>query len=80
MVSVQQQTGPRELAHGRASNHLEWTVKKGDLVHAGFAVDLKDKSATVEIETCARCHSRRAPLGDGFTADKRLMDDYCRAP
>ncbi|MGF6090816.1 tetratricopeptide repeat protein [Pseudomonas sp. 18173] len=65
-----------QACHGPASNHLEWTAKKGDLVHAGFAVDLKDKNATVEIETCARCHSRRAPLGDGFTVGKRLMDDY----
>ncbi|WP_309677509.1 tetratricopeptide repeat protein [Pseudomonas sp.] len=65
-----------QACHGPASNHLAWTAKKGDLVHAGFTVDLKDKNATVEIETCARCHSRRAPLGDGFTAGKRLMDDY----
>ncbi|KJZ43710.1 tetratricopeptide repeat protein [Pseudomonas fluorescens] len=65
-----------QACHGPASNHLAWTAKKDDLVHAGFAVDLKDKNATVEIETCARCHSRRAPLGDGFTAGKRLMDDY----
>jgi len=65
-----------QACHGPASNHLEWTAKKGDLIHSGFAVDLKDKNATVEIETCARCHSRRAPLGDGFTVGKRLMDDY----
>ncbi|MHC8320591.1 tetratricopeptide repeat protein [Pseudomonas sp. GB2N2] len=65
-----------QACHGPASNHLEWTAKKGDLIHAGFAVDLKDKDATVEIETCARCHARRAPLGDGFTVGKRLMDDY----
>lgn len=65
-----------QACHGPASSHLEWTSKKGDLIHAGFAVDLGDKNATVEIETCARCHSRRAPLGDGFTVGKRLMDDY----
>ncbi|MFJ2689297.1 multiheme c-type cytochrome [Pseudomonas sp. NPDC087336] len=65
-----------QACHGPASNHLQWTAKKGDLTHSGFAVDLKDKNATVEIETCARCHSRRAPLGDGFTVGKRLMDDY----
>jgi predicted CXXCH cytochrome family protein len=69
-----------QACHGPASNHLEWTAKKADLVHAGFAVDLKDKNATVEIETCARCHSRRAPLDDGFTAGKRLMDDYLPSP
>ena len=61
-----------QACHGPASNHL---LNK-DLPHSGFDVDLKDKDATVEIETCARCHARRAPLGDGFTAGKRLMDDY----
>jgi predicted CXXCH cytochrome family protein len=65
-----------QACHGPASNHLAWTASKGDLSHAGFAVDLKDKDATVELETCARCHARRAPLGDGFTVGKRLMDDY----
>ncbi|KAB0495116.1 tetratricopeptide repeat protein [Pseudomonas vancouverensis] len=65
-----------QACHGPASNHLEWTAKKTDLIHAGFAVDLKDKNASVEIETCARCHARRAPLDDGYTVGKRLMDDY----
>jgi predicted CXXCH cytochrome family protein len=65
-----------QACHGPASNHLEWTAKKPELSHAGFAVDLKDNNATVEIETCARCHARRAPLGDGYTVGKRLMDDY----
>ncbi|TEA63701.1 tetratricopeptide repeat protein [Pseudomonas sp. CH235] len=65
-----------QACHGPASNHLEWTAKQTDLIHAGFDVNLKDKNATVEIETCARCHARRAPLGDGYTVGKRLMDDY----
>ncbi|WP_237886448.1 tetratricopeptide repeat protein [Pseudomonas sp. PGPR40] len=69
-----------QACHGPASYHLEWAAKKTDLIHAGFAVNLKDKDATVEIETCARCHSRRAPLGDGFTVGKRLMDDYLPSP
>ncbi|MHC8365583.1 tetratricopeptide repeat protein [Pseudomonas sp. ZT5P21] len=69
-----------QACHGPASNHLEWTAKRGDQIHAGFSVDLKDKDATVEIETCARCHSRRAPLGDGFTGGNRLMDDYLPSP
>ncbi|SDZ50243.1 tetratricopeptide repeat protein [Pseudomonas sp. NFIX28] len=69
-----------QACHGPASNHLEWTAKKTDLIHAGFAVDLKDKEATVEIETCARCHSRRAPLDDGYTVGQRLMDDYLPSP
>ncbi|MCS3416377.1 putative CXXCH cytochrome family protein [Pseudomonas sp. BIGb0450] len=65
-----------QACHGPASNHVAWAAKKSDLLHAGFAVDLKDKDATVELETCARCHARRAPLGDGYTVGNRLMDDY----
>ncbi|SDZ48592.1 tetratricopeptide repeat protein [Pseudomonas sp. NFIX28] len=65
-----------QACHGPASNHLAWTAKKDDLIHKGFAVDLKAKDATLEIETCARCHARRAPLGDGYTVGQRLMDDY----
>ncbi|VVO41732.1 tetratricopeptide repeat protein [Pseudomonas fluorescens] len=65
-----------QACHGPASNHLEWAAKKGDLIHAGFAVDLNARDATTEIETCARCHARRAPLDDGYTVGKRLMDDY----
>ncbi|CAI8744501.1 conserved hypothetical protein [Pseudomonas sp. IT-93MI4] len=65
-----------QACHGPASNHLQWAQKKDDLIHKGFVVDLKDKNASVEIETCARCHARRAPLGDGYTVGKRLMDDY----
>ncbi|MBV4484813.1 tetratricopeptide repeat protein [Pseudomonas sp. SWRI153] len=69
-----------QACHGPASRHLEWTRKKGDLIHQGFDVDLNDKNATVQIETCARCHARRAPLGDGYTVGKRLMDDYLPSP
>ena len=65
-----------QACHGPASNHLQAVAGKSDLPHAGFDVDLNSKDATAEIETCARCHARRAPLGDGFTVGKRLMDDY----
>ncbi|WP_339475395.1 tetratricopeptide repeat protein [Pseudomonas sp. RL_5y_Pfl2_69] len=65
-----------QACHGPASNHLLAVTDKTGLPHSGFDVDLKNKDATSEIETCARCHARRAPLGDGFTVGKRLMDDY----
>jgi Flp pilus assembly protein TadD len=32
-----------------------------------------------QVETCARCHSRRAPIGDGHLHGNRLMDDYLPA-
>ncbi|MEY9334576.1 putative CXXCH cytochrome family protein [Pseudomonas protegens] len=65
-----------QACHGPASNHLQATASKATLANAGFAVDLKAASATQEIETCARCHARRAPLGDGYHVGQRLMDDY----
>ncbi len=65
-----------QACHGPASNHLQWAAKQAPLANAGFTVNLKDKNATTEIETCARCHSRRAPLDDGYVNDHRLLDDY----
>ncbi|WP_449432142.1 tetratricopeptide repeat protein [Pseudomonas putida] len=65
-----------QACHGPASNHLQWTAQQSPLANAGFTVNLKDKNATTEIETCARCHSRRAPLGDGYVNDHALLDDY----
>lgn len=65
-----------QSCHGPASGHLEWTEKRPALVNAGFIGDLKNKDSTREIETCGRCHARRAPLSDGFHAQNRLMDDY----
>ncbi|EPJ93547.1 tetratricopeptide repeat protein [Pseudomonas psychrophila] len=65
-----------QACHGPASSHLLAVTDNTKLPHSGFVVDLKNKDATSEIETCARCHARRAPLGDGFTVGKRLMDDY----
>lgn len=65
-----------QACHGPASNHLQWAAKQSPLANVGFTVNLKDKNATTEIETCARCHSRRAPLADGYVNDHRLLDDY----
>jgi predicted CXXCH cytochrome family protein len=65
-----------QACHGPASGHLQWTANRSPVEHRGFVVDLGGKSAITEIETCARCHARRAPLDDGFHAEKRLMDDY----
>lgn len=33
-----------------------------------------------QVESCARCHSRRSPLSDGFDATARLLDDYLPSP
>ncbi|HCD6631067.1 multiheme c-type cytochrome [Pseudomonas aeruginosa] len=65
-----------QACHGPASRHLDWAAKTLEAANAGFAIDLGRASEIAEVETCARCHARRAPLGDGYHNDKRLMDDY----
>ncbi|MDE1167303.1 MAG: multiheme c-type cytochrome [Pseudomonas sp.] len=68
-----------QACHGPASNHLAWAAKQSPVANAGFEVNLAAKDATSEIETCARCHARRAPLDDGYANKNRLMDDYLPA-
>jgi len=72
-----------QACHGPASRHLAWaeaartdsTLAPPDSAY-GLEVRLPAPDARTEIETCARCHARRAPLGDGFRHANRLMDDY----
>ncbi|NNJ17213.1 tetratricopeptide repeat protein [Pseudomonas putida CSV86] len=65
-----------QACHGPASGHLEWATNKTTLDHAGFQQSLLGGNNLKEVETCARCHARRAPLGDGFVDTHRLMDDF----
>ncbi|MCO6055822.1 hypothetical protein NG726_03950 [Pseudomonas sp. MOB-449] len=65
-----------QACHGPASGHLDWAAKRSKAANAGFAIDLGKADKIREVETCARCHSRRAPLDDGYHPEARLMDDY----
>lgn len=66
-----------QSCHGPASAHLEWAQgDKKNLAGSGFLVPLKGASQQTLVETCARCHTRRAPLADGFVHGHRLTDDY----
>lgn len=65
-----------QSCHGPASAHVQWTLQPRELANAGFAFSARNMDTQRESETCGRCHARRAPLGDGFRARLRLMDDY----
>lgn len=68
-----------QACHGPASGHVAWAstgTATATVEHAGFQQSLVSGSSLAEVETCARCHARRAPLGDGFHNDRRLMDDF----
>lgn len=65
-----------QACHGPASKHLEWAQKPDRNTAKGFDVPLQNASQSTIVETCARCHARRAPLGDGYQNQHRFMDDY----
>lgn len=65
-----------QACHGPASGHLAWTAGKTRQDHAGFQQSLRGGDNLKEVETCARCHARRAPLDDGFEHTRRLLDDF----
>ncbi|MFK3971291.1 tetratricopeptide repeat protein [Pseudomonas sp. NPDC087358] len=68
-----------QACHGPASNHVLWAAK-GDkstvLGNAGFEINLSKADNVTQVDTCARCHARRAPLGDDQKPGKPLMDAY----
>lgn len=67
-----------QSCHGPASQHLEWAQghQKKDGSGSGFPLALKQADSQTVLDTCGRCHSRRAPLGDGYVHGRRLADDY----
>lgn len=69
-----------QSCHGPASAHLQWTQQPDERAGKGFAVRLGDPHRAREVEVCARCHSRRSPLGEGAALDHALRDDYRVSP
>lgn len=69
-----------QSCHGPASAHLQWTQQPDARAGKGFKVRLSDPHRAQEVEVCARCHSRRSPLGDDHSIDHALRDDYQVSP
>lgn len=75
-----------QACHGPASRHVAWAeAARSDPAASppdsayGLEARLPGPTPGAEIESCARCHARRAPLGDGFRHANRLTDDYLPA-
>ena len=76
-----------QACHGPASRHSEWARRAGEAASKAsrgarkqdFAVDLAVRESRVEIETCARCHSRRSTLSADYRHGAPLMDTHLPA-
>ncbi len=70
-----------QSCHGPASEHLTW-AESHSTANPRQQNDAKGFSASpsiapaAEVEVCARCHSRRSPLDDGYQHGNALMDDF----
>ena len=69
--------------HGPGSNHVEWAreydktgAQKAANGSMGLEVDLKADDSHMQIEACARCHSRRNGLRKDYAYGKPFMDYF----
>ena len=68
-----------EECHGPASLHVELASAKSlfwDRRHGYGLANLKSEDASVEIESCAKCHSRRDSVHPRFRPGEPLLDFY----
>jgi hypothetical protein len=74
-----------EACHGPGSAHVQWAKdaeaflnqKPAGVDEKGLTVSIPLKTANEEIELCARCHSRRSPMGaDSPPPGGKLSDHY----
>ncbi len=75
-----------QACHGPGSRHVEWAEHARGSSHPsataaqmGFELDLAARDATVQIESCARCHSRRGAFWGDYRHGERLMDHHLPA-
>ena len=69
-----------QACHGPGSMHVAWAKAnpnaRGLDAAAGFAVDLRATSNRVQIDACARCHSRRSVIAPDYVYGRPLMDTH----
>ena len=67
-----------EACHGPGSNHVSWAENgaeaDGSPRYSGWIVEQRG-----QIDSCARCHSRRAKIAEGFAGGERFLDYFMPA-
>ena len=73
-----------QACHGPGESHVKWAQarKNGESTkeeNRGLIVSFKNTDSRSEVESCARCHSRRHAIDDPFKHGTPLMDTYVPA-
>jgi predicted CXXCH cytochrome family protein len=76
-----------QACHGPASRHAEWAKRAGNTADKAprgerkrdFDIDLAEKDSRAQIDTCARCHSRRGTLSADYRHGASLTDTHLPA-
>jgi predicted CXXCH cytochrome family protein len=73
-----------QACHGPGAAHVAWAESHREATgvsttDAGLRVDLGAADRLVEIEACARCHSRRAVIAPEYEHGRRLLDSHLPA-
>jgi Tfp pilus assembly protein PilF len=68
-----------EACHGPGANHVAWAevpemARSQDIENYGLVKKTKNITSRQQVEQCARCHARRATLGDYDHMTKDLLD------
>ncbi len=70
-----------QACHGPGEKHVKWArqAQQGD-VHAqadmGLLVDYRNNGAQYQVESCARCHSRRHQVSTSDSHGRPFLDDF----
>ena len=77
-----------EACHGPAENHLTWANEVASAMDSvsiaaigssgrGLTFALRNASpSSVELNVCARCHSRRSPISDSYSPGDEYLDHF----
>ena len=70
-----------QACHGPGQKHVEWAEKHQegqikDSADYGLLVDFSSQDAGFQVESCAPCHSRRAPIRDDWAHTGRYHDYF----
>ncbi|MDM8561068.1 tetratricopeptide repeat protein [Candidatus Parabeggiatoa sp. HSG14] len=78
-----------QACHGPGGNHIKWAnlfknkknisnnaEELGKILNKGLIVDYNTLNSKGQIETCARCHSRRYPISQNDQHGQAFLDDF----